>query len=187
MGAFPIVKNSGGGAKLKRMVPKIVLVNISILVTFFILTGCGLTKEQALDYAKESFEVGILEEPQETNEATDLFSYYLPSELVVEETAENNLILTKDNQLFLIFSNPAENKLSQVNYEQDRVIENTALLVETTEVDGKFGYIIVSPFEDDDYKVIVGIGGEKGTTVTDLANIKGSVDTLLEIINSINY
>ncbi|MFN7250599.1 MAG: hypothetical protein ACK4M9_07345 [Anaerobacillus sp.] len=172
---------------MKRMVPKIVLVNFSILIAFLILTGCGLTKEQALDYAKESFEVGVLEEPQEPNEATDLFSYYLPSELIVEEKAENNLILGKDNQVFLIFSNPAETKLSQVNYEQDRVVENTALLVETTEVDGKFAYIIVSPFEDDDYKVIVGIGGEKGTTVTNLANLKDSVDTLLEIINSINY
>jgi hypothetical protein len=169
------------------MVPKIVLINISIILAFFILTGCGLTTEQALDYAKESFEVGVQEEPKEPNESTDFFSYYLPAELIVEETAENNLILGKDNQLFLIFSNPAELKLSQVNFEQDRVIENTALLLETTEVDGKFAYLIVSPFENEDYKVIVGIGGEKGTTVTNLANLKDSVDTLLEIINSINY
>ncbi|MCT8137325.1 hypothetical protein H1D32_05940 [Anaerobacillus sp. CMMVII] len=167
---------------------KLVLLNLSILLAVILITGCGgITKEQAIESAKEAFETGVVAEPQAPNEQTDMFSYYLPSTLSLEEVSENNLILSKGNQLYLVFSNPAETKTSQVNYEQDKVLEENTLLLETLEVDGAFSYIIVSPFEEDEYKVIVGIGGEKGTTITDLENLKDSVDTMLEIIKSINY
>jgi hypothetical protein len=166
---------------------KLVILNVSILLAIVLTTGCSVTKEQAIASAKEAFEMAVSVEPREPNEETDLFSYYLPTALSIEEVAENNLILSKGNQLFLIFSNPAEDKLSKVNFEQDSLIENQAMLIETKEQETAFSYMIVSHFKDDDYKVIVGMGGEKGTTITDLANLKDSVNTLLEIIHSVTY
>lgn len=166
---------------------KLKLTLLSMLLAFIFTTGCSVSKEQAIASAKESFELGVLADSNEANEATDSFTYYLPSGLIVEETAENNLVLSKGNQLFIIFSNPAEDQLSQVNYEQDRMLEEKAILVETNETEEVFSYIIVSPFDNDNYKVIVGIGGEKGTTITDISNLKESAENLLEIVKSVNY
>ncbi|RXI98596.1 hypothetical protein DS745_19970 [Anaerobacillus alkaliphilus] len=168
--------------KLKFVINKLMLLLVIVLIT-----GCSVSKEQAIELAKASFEVGVSEEAKEQNQTTDLFSYYLPADLQVEEITENNLILSKGDQLFLIFSNPAEGSLSQVNFEQDKLVEEKAILIEKQEIDGLFSYIIVSPFEDGKYKVIVGIGGEKGTTVTEIGDFKNSVDTLLDIIKSIKY
>lgn len=158
-----------------------------MLLAFTITAGCSVSKEQAISSVKESFELGVLADLNEANEETDSFTYYLPPGLTVEETTENNLVISKGDQLFIIFSNPAEDQLSQVNYEQDRIIEEKAILLETKETAEMFSYLIVSPFENDNYKVIVGIGGEKGTTITDLANLKDSAETLLQIIKSVNY
>ncbi len=166
---------------------RVLIRTAALILVFILITGCSVSKEEAIEMAKDTFEVGVLTEAKEQNQTTDLFSYYLPTELHVEEAAENNLILTKGDQLFLIFSNPAENSLSKVNYEQDKLMEDKAILIETKEVNGSFSYIIVSPFEDGKYKVIVGIGGEKGTTVTKVADFKTSVETLLDIIKSIQY
>lgn len=146
-----------------------------------------MSEDQALQSAKEAFVNGVIAEPKEPNEETDLLRYYLPPSLSVEEAKENNIILSKGNQLFLVFSNPAENKLSKVNYEQDKLIAEDAILIETKEENEMFSYLIVSPFEDNQYKVIVGIGGEKGSTITKLPNLKDNVQTLMDIIKSINY
>ncbi len=164
--------------KLKRFI---------IFLALVLITGCGVSKEQALDLAKQTFNSSNSTAPKEPNSETNTFSYYLPVGLSVEEKAENNLILRKGNQLFLIFSNPAEDHLSRVNYEQDQLIEEKAILSETKEAKDKFSYLMISPYEKGKYKIIVGMGGEKGTTLSDLDNLNDSVATLLEIIHSINY
>ncbi|UTW68840.1 hypothetical protein KHA80_15920 [Anaerobacillus sp. HL2] len=146
-----------------------------------------MTKEEAVDIAKESFETGIKTSPKEPNQETEQFSYYLPGGLSIEEVAENNLILSKGDQLYLIFSNPVEEPSSQVNYDQDQLVEENSIVNETREIDGAFNYILVSPHEEDLYKVIVGTGAKKGTTITDLDNIKNSVETILTIIKSVSY
>ncbi|OIJ09277.1 hypothetical protein BKP35_17235 [Anaerobacillus arseniciselenatis] len=163
------------------------LLVLSILITILVITGCNVTQEQAIDYAKETFETGIATETKEPNRETDLFSYFLPPGLNVQEASENNLILSRGNQIYIIFSNPAEDSLSTVNYEQDREVEEKAILTETYTDEEAFSYIIVAPQEDDEYKVIVGIGGEKGTTISNKANIRSSVETIIDVIKSVTY
>lgn len=160
---------------------------LTILLAFAFIAGCNMTKEEAIDLAKETFEAGVTSVPQQPNQETELFSYFLPPVLNIEETNGNNLILTRGNQLYLIFSNPVEDDLSKVNYDQDKAIEENTILIETFDTDETFSYLIVSPFGDNEYKVIVGSGGEKGTTITDLRDIKDSIETLIEIINSVSY
>lgn len=159
----------------------------SLLIAAVIIAGCNVTKEQAIDYAKETFEAGMIAESKEPNTETESFSYYLPSNFNVESETENNLILSDGNQLYLIFSNPEEDELSNVNYDQDNSIEFNTILNKTFITEDHFGYIIVSPFEKDDYKVIVGIGGNKVTTITELTSVKESVENIIDIINSITY
>lgn len=160
---------------------------IAILIAIALITGCNISKEEAIDLAKETFIAGVKTDPQQPNQETKLFSYFLPPVLSVEETNENNLILTRGNQIYLIFSNPAEDALSKVNYEQDKTFEEDKILIETLNSEETFSYLIVSPFGDDQYKIIVGIGGEKGTTIANARNFKESVETIIKIINSISY
>lgn len=169
--------------KLKFKVTKA----LAIIVVFALITGCNMSKEEAIDMAKDTFAAGIKTDPQQPNQETESFNYFLPPVLDVEETNENNLILTRGNQIYLIFSNPAEGALSKVNYELDKAIEENPILIDTLNSKETFSYLIVSPYRDDEYKVIVGIGGEKGTTITDVRNFKESVKTIIEVIKSVSY
>ncbi len=166
---------------------KLKLLFISLLFTTVFIAGCSVTKEQAIDYAKETFEAEVVTEPKEPNRETELFSYFLPPGLNVKEASENNLILSRGNQIYLVFSNPAEDNFSTVNYEQDHAIEEQAILTETFTSEEAFSYIIVAPYDKDEYKVIVGIGGEKGTTISNKGNIRSSVETIIDVIKSVTY
>lgn len=146
-----------------------------------------MSKEKAIDLAKETFVAGVKADSKQPNQETELFSYFLPPVLTIEETNDNNLVLSRGNQLYLVFSNPSEDALSKVNYELDKAIEEDTIIIETLDNEETFSYLIVAPFGDDEYKVIVGSGGEKGTTITDVRNIQASVETIIEIINSISY
>lgn len=160
---------------------------LTLLLLSLFITGCNVTKEEAIEKAKVTFETGNSVQAKEPNQETDLFRYYLPASLKIENITENNLILSKSDQLFLIFSNPAEDASSTVNFEQDKLVVEDPLLLETFENEGVFSYIIITPLEEDDYKVIVGIGGEKGSTITDIANIEKSIEIIIEVIKSISY
>jgi hypothetical protein len=160
---------------------------LTILVVFAFIIGCNMTEEEAIDAAKETFTVGVKSESQQPNQETESFSYFLPPILNVEEKNGNNLILSRDNQIYLIFSNPAEDDLSEVNFEENKVFEEKTILIETLKNEETFNYLIISPFGDNEYKIIVGRGGEKGTTITDIQNINDSIETIIEIITSVSY
>lgn len=168
--------------KLFSLLPK-----LSIILVFLFIIGCNVTQEEAIEATKEAFEVGVNSEAMEPNEETERFRYYLPSSVEVEQTADTNLILSKNEQVFIVFSNPAETAFSTVNFDEDKAVEENAILVNELTVDSSFNYLIISPFEEDTYKVIVGVGGDKATTITSIDNLVSSVESMLEIVKSITY
>ncbi|MCD8500749.1 MAG: hypothetical protein LRY71_02530 [Bacillaceae bacterium] len=163
-------------------------VSLILLSAVLFIIGCSVTKDEAFNLAKQSFESGFTNiEEIETNSKTIHFEYYAPPNLQVEQETDTNLIFSEDEQLFIIFSNSAEDEMSQLNYEVDIKAEPDAEIIEKIELEDLFAYLIISPFEEEYYKVTVGRGGEKGTTIATLDDLQSSVETIVDIINSITY
>lgn len=164
------------------------LIFLLSFVTAIIFTGCSVSKDEAFNLAKQSFETGFSGDVEiEVNSESIHFEYYAPPGLQVEQETDTNLIFSEEEQLFIIFSNSAEGENSRLNYEVDLKVESDPALIEKIESDDLFAYLIISPFEGENYKITVGRGGEKGTTIASVDDIHSSVETMVEIINSISY
>lgn len=173
--------------------PKLMITGIGMLIIALIVgnsiifSGSNVTKEEALEQAQEIFKDFPVESKVEPNNETELFSFYLPSSLSVEETTATTVLLSEEEQLYLLFSNPEESDQSKVNYEIDVLQEKDLILVEELSTDEHFAYIMISSLDKETYEVIVGRGGDKVTTIATMEDIPKSVTNTIELLSSITY
>ncbi|WP_456277957.1 hypothetical protein [Bacillus sp. AK128] len=156
---------------------------IYIAFACFLLVGCASIEERLAETetaTTEAFEAG----PRGVNMEEDEFTYYLPSSVERESSEEFNIILTEGDQTYILFVNPLEEKTSKIVYESSL---STAeyLLNKTYENEESFGFINVLPLEDEQYEIVVGVGGTKITTVTEEKNIAESAEKMMLIVNSV--
>ncbi|MGO4888757.1 hypothetical protein ACJ2A9_13425 [Anaerobacillus sp. MEB173] len=164
---------------------KLVITTVVLMLMF--VAGCSVSKEEMIEETKNTFIEGFHQERVEANEETAEIHYFLPSSFSVSDVSENNVIFEKGNQPFLLFYNPAEGLDSQVNMERDLEFKEEALLFETIDSEGRFGYIMVVPEESDQYTLVIGVGGMKITTMSSLSDLSASAKDMIEVLNSISY
>jgi len=161
---------------------------ISILfLSLLFLTGCSVSIEDATQKSVDTFEETFKAQPLETSEDTDIFAYHLPTGFTIDSESENNIVLTQEEQTYLLFVNPFEPKDSEVLYDSTKVNLSNLLVDHTVTDEGRLGYLLISPVdgEEEFYEVTVGLGGEKMTTVTDTSNMEASTKSMMEIISSV--
>lgn len=156
-----------------------------LLIMSTVLYGCGtLSEEDAVQNAVNSAE-GIFtsEEDIETNEQTQDFHFYLPEDLEIEEESKNNIILSDENEHYIVFYNNLESPTSKLNYESAK--DSKSLAYESFEDESKFGYLQITPGTDENYQMQVGIGGVKITTYTTKSDLEEIAKELMKIARSI--
>ncbi|MUK86802.1 hypothetical protein GMD78_00090 [Ornithinibacillus sp. L9] len=119
----------------------------------------------------------------EANYHSASFSFYLPDGLDVEDEDENNVILHNDDQTYIVFYNKFEEPTSQLNF--NNANNDEAILFESYEDQDKFGYVRVTPTDEKDYELQVGIGGVKITTLTTKSKIEQDTEEVMKIARSI--
>ncbi|MFT4414953.1 hypothetical protein ACLM5H_13920 [Fredinandcohnia humi] len=149
-----------------------------------LLVGCSSIEDEtkeALTAVEETFKG----KPTETNNTNGNISFYLPSTMKIDEKDENNVIVTKSGQTFILFVNPNEAKNSKVMYE---AIDAKKFSVDKTFTDKeRFGYVKVFELEEDIYLVSVGIGGVKMTTEAKVSEISESATEMMKVVSSVKY
>ncbi|MBB6452153.1 hypothetical protein HNQ94_000574 [Salirhabdus euzebyi] len=153
------------------------------LSLIFLLSGCFLSEEKALENAKEEAEKSFMADPLETNQKIDDISIYLPEGMEINGSSNNNVFLAKEDQDYLLFYNQFESEDSQHLFEGIKA-RPESLLLHSYEDDKRFGYIAVFPHQEEEYELQVGIGGVKITTITTLDNLEEESSDLMEIVNS---
>ncbi|WP_338788912.1 hypothetical protein [Metabacillus sp. FJAT-53654] len=157
---------------------------LSLLLTFLLL-GCTVSDEEltktTIDNTKQAFK----DSPQDTNEHTKLFSYYLPEEFSVKETKKYNVLLEKGNMSYLLFVNENEEANSKVSY--DTLVEKyeKPFISETFQDKERFGYLFVNNLEKNTYEVTVGIGGTKLTTEAKANDVSDAAKNMMDIVKSV--
>ncbi|WP_102345245.1 hypothetical protein [Bacillus sp. Marseille-P3661] len=157
-----------------------------IFLLIAILTGCGTSQQEAVQQSKIVVEETFNAETIEPNQNAKGFTYYLPDDFDVESELDNNLILTRGKDEYILFVNPLEDPNSQEIFETLKNNEETELQSFSNE--SQFGYISVTSLEDEKLsELIVGIGGIKLTTQTTANNMVDNSKVMMEIVKSIDY
>ncbi|SHF80221.1 hypothetical protein [Ornithinibacillus halophilus] len=159
----------------------IVIAALTLFIIVFSVISYD-TDDAVFQKTKEAAE-NAFETPVSVNYESEGFSFYLSDNATVEEVDANNVILTINEQLLLVFYNPFESSKSKLNY--DKVQENDNVLLESFEDDEKFGYVRILPEEDAMYELQVGIGGVKITTISNRSNLEKNASEAMTIANSI--
>lgn len=144
--------------------------------------------EDATQKSVDTFEETFKAQSLDTSEDTDIFAYHLPTGFTIDSESENNIVLTEDEQTYLLFVNPFEPKDSEVLYDSTKVNFSDLLVDHTITDEGRLGYLLVSPVDGEEeelYEVTVGLGGVKMTTVTETGNMEASTKSMMEIISSV--
>ncbi|WP_096152912.1 MULTISPECIES: hypothetical protein [Bacillus] len=151
------------------------------------LAGCSITEQEAVDASIQIVESSLAEETKEANTETENISYYLPSAFTIESEVNNNIVIENNDQTYILFVNPLESVSSVVVYETTLGFYEDPIVNKQLNNEEHFIFFIVDngPSEQT-YEVIVGIGGMKMTTITSAANMKQSVQDMIDIINSVN-
>lgn len=157
---------------------------LTLLLIVGLLSGCASVE----DVSKEtvtSVETAFNAQPEKPNSENGEVSFYLPSTMKIEKKDENNIILQKENQTFILFVNPKEEQTSDVEYKS---IDAEKFAVDHTYTDKeRYGYVKAFEIEDKQYLVTVGIGGIKMTTEMKLGEMSETASEMMKIVSSVQY
>jgi hypothetical protein len=160
---------------------------IYLMLIVGLLTGCFASVEEVSTETVASVEQAFKAKPVEPNNTEKSFSYFLPSDMNVESAGQNNVILQKGEQLFILFVNPNEPKDSTEMYEStvQKTSKDKDIVNETFKDDSRFGYVKVEEIENKSYEVSVGIGGVKITTESKLSEVSVTAEQMMQIVSSV--
>ncbi|WP_216831799.1 hypothetical protein [Alkalihalobacterium elongatum] len=163
--------------------------SIVTLVSFLIfMSACQITDDEAIEAAHQAFTEGFTSEAtSEPNFEGEQVDFYLPPGMEVTEEIEFNVQIEKDEQIFLLFFIPVEPFDSEVHLVRDQEFEIDAVVFEVIEEEDKLGYLAITPSEEGYYKVIVGMGGAKVTTISTVQELEESTEIMTEILHSVQY
>lgn len=157
-------------------------------LSVFLLAGCMGTPEERLAEGLSETRMAFEEEPPETNETAGATELYLPGGYDVEEPVdENNVIITKGSDSFVLFINPNEASDSKFFYDLQKANEQQEWVAdETFEQNGRFGFATLRAIAEDRFEVVVSAGGVKMTTISEESGVPGNMEWMMKTVRSIN-
>ncbi|KIY22589.1 MULTISPECIES: hypothetical protein [Mesobacillus] len=155
-----------------------------VIVGLFLLSGCSAQFSEQKAEIKKDVLTTFEAQPEKTNHSTKDIDFYLPSNFKVEEEKPNNILFKNGSKTYILFYNQHEKDDSKVVYDSTAKQQKEWDANETFSENGKFGYMMVKQLKENQYQVIVGIGGVKLTTETE--NVKEDAETMMSIANSVN-
>ncbi|MDF2535195.1 MAG: hypothetical protein K0R18_1354 [Bacillales bacterium] len=111
-------------------------------------------------------------------------SIFLPQGFKIESEEENNFIVSKGSQQYIVYINPLEKKTSKLLYRN--VLDSDArFVINKTFIDKeRFGFML-SENKGKKIELTIGVGGFKMTTKTTRTNITADARNMMRIVNSI--
>lgn len=161
---------------------------VLLLTAVVLLAACGKTvEERTIDGIKAAENV-FFEKRKAQNEEVDSVKLYKPTGFKVDENSDaQNIVLNKGKQPFILFINPNEKKDSQLFYDLLQADENLELIDEKKFSDGDtFGFVAVIQNQDETVELIANVGGAKITTQTKEKAIAKDLESMMQIVQSID-
>ncbi|WP_064092682.1 hypothetical protein [Rossellomorea aquimaris] len=157
-------------------------------ILVLILAGCNTTidteKEQTAQVAEETFK----NNNDKGKEEAGNIRFYLPFGAEIEKESSNNIIITKSSNTFILFTNPQEDKDSDLLYKM--AINDKESLVKhgTFKGDNRLGYYVIKKLENtEEYELVIGVGGTKVTTQSELEDLADHAEMMMKMATSVKH
>lgn len=159
-----------------------------LLVSIFLLSACGKAIEEQAEEGLKIAEDVFYKESKTHNEEVNGTKLYKPASLKLSEASDGqNIVLMKGKQPFILFLNPNEEKDSRLFYDLLHADEGINIVGEEKFSDGdRFGFAAIIQNEDDTVELIANVGSAKITTLTEKKKITSDLETMMQIVGSIN-
>lgn len=89
---------------------------IQLLLFVFLLSACTSSLQDKQQDVKELLGSSVTAESEKPNKETDDIRFYLPFAMKMNESDANNILVTKGDQIFILFINKNEKEDSRVVY-----------------------------------------------------------------------
>ncbi|MEK4230373.1 hypothetical protein [Solibacillus sp. FSL H8-0538] len=161
-----------------------ILIGLAILS----LAGCGKSVEEQVSIGIASAQTTFEETPVASNKTIANIDLYLPKGFTIEQGLDElNFTLTKEKDSYILFVNTNENQDSKLLYEI--LMSDTAhgvIQEQTFETNGAFGFSAVVKHSEEQYELVVSIGGVKMTTLSADKKIDAKLAEMMEIVRSVH-
>jgi hypothetical protein len=153
------------------------------------LAGCSDTIEERTAVGIEKAGEVFGDDARNPNTEVGNASFYKPFGFEVQEGSdEQNIVLEKGGDTYVLFINPNEGKDSRLFY--DLLYADPAkeiLETGTFERYDTFGFAGATAAAGERVELVAGSGGRKITTLSDKGEIKKNLKTMMEIVRSVDY
>ncbi|WP_374722789.1 hypothetical protein [Peribacillus tepidiphilus] len=156
------------------------------MIAGIILTGCSTKMEDMTIQAEKAAEAEFQAEKPPADKKSKTFSFYLPHGFTIEEEKENNVIIKKGDLLAIIFRNPNESSGSEMLTNTIQSNKKEYIHTKVFEDKGRKGFMAIKKAGNEQYELVVGIGGVKVTTVTKAQNLDDLAKEMMKIAASID-
>ncbi|MFL8938190.1 hypothetical protein ACKA06_15475 [Rossellomorea oryzaecorticis] len=161
---------------------------ISIVLFFLvlILAGCNTTIDEEKEQTAQTVEDTFENTEKNAKEEAGNLNFYLPFGAKIEKESENNVIISKGSDTFILFTNPEEDQKSELLYNMAISDEKNIVQNDSFKEDNRLGYYVINKLPDsEEYELIVGVGGTKLTTQSSLEDLSDHAEMMMEIANSV--
>lgn len=157
------------------------------VLSLSLIAGCTSTPEERMAEGLSETRMTFEEEPPESNETASQIELYLPGGYEIEEPSDdNNLIITKGSDSFVLLINPNEAEDSKFYYELQKANEEIEWIAdETFEQNGRFGFATLRSIAEERIEVVVSAGGVKMTTISLESDVADNMDWMMKTVCSI--
>lgn len=157
------------------------------LLAIFTLSACGQSTQEKATKSIEKAEKAFHAEPAERNEEVNGIEFYKPTRYTIDESSdEQNIVLKKDDDLFILFINPKESNDSKLFYELLLEQKRKVIAEKVLSTEEMFGFIsIMETAEEDVVELIASVGGAKISTQTTTNKMKTYLPEMMDIVRSI--
>ncbi|WKA59826.1 hypothetical protein QWY16_06880 [Planococcus shenhongbingii] len=152
------------------------------------LSGCLASPEEKIANGMSKATAVFENEPAETNEKVDNTELYVPRSYTIEEPSDDqNIVITKGSDSFVLFINPNEASDSTLFYDLQKANPEQQWVADKTfEQNGRFGFTTVREIADDRFEVVVSAGGVKMTTISEGSKIDPNMEWMMKTVRSID-
>ena len=161
--------------------------SIIFFILVLILAGCNTTIDKEKEETASVVEDG-LSSNETAGEKAGNISFYLPFGAEIEKESPYNIIISKSSDTFILFTNPQEDKDSELLYKM--AINDKENLVKhgTFKEDDRLGYYVIKELPDtEEYELIVGVGGTKVTTQSELEDLADNAEMMMKMATSVKH
>jgi hypothetical protein len=163
------------------------MASIIFFILVLILAGCNTSIDQEKEETA-SVVKGALSSNEAADEEAGNISFYLPFGAEIEKESPSNIIISKSSDTFILFTNPQEDKDSELLYKM--AINDKESLVKhgTFKEDNRLGYYVIKELPDtEDYELTVGVGGTKVTTQSQLKDLADNAEMMMKMAASVKH